>query len=55
MMIYVMYFICFVYKFLLDKILVIDCEIVNFNDMLNLMNIIDIFIIVVERFDYYLV
>lgn len=54
-MIYVMHFICSAYKFLLDKISVTDRETVNFNDTLNLMNITDIFTIVVERSDYHLV
>lgn len=50
-----MHFICSAYKFLLDEISVTDRETVNFNDTLNLMNITDIFTIVVERSDYHLV
>lgn len=39
----------------MDEISVTDSETVNFNDTLNLMNITDIFTIVVERSDYHLV
>lgn len=51
----VMHFICSAYKFLLDEISVTDRETVIFNDTLNLMNITDIFTIVVERSDNHLV